>query len=458
MAKGYKESRPSSVLQRAQRLSNLAAINLRRTLGGQATPVRENTSESTNQLQPGASSEAILVSHARHEKERGDGFQSKLAHLGKKLAKVTAAKANIEKQMVATENRHTEALAQSEGYIYALETRNEFLEDRVDTLDKKQQLLLTERHASRMRDARAPAQTARAVAKERQNVYREQDKENQNRGSTITLKDQNGIIPDQARSMVMALVAGGIPESAVPRSLVTFAEYNNLEVIGCISARSVGRIVGEGGVAAQIQAAGILGNAEGITMSGDGTTHRHINYESRHATVVDKDTMKPITITLGITSAIDHRSATQMQGLKDNLQDICDIRNGMPSVHTQGSTVTPTMIGAKIVASHSDHANDQKLWSEMVRAWKVHCDRVLRGENAMESMSEDETLPMLCEEVNIEVSAVGGLSQWEALSQDERDERGIAAYRRVCAHFGQPGLSVHFVKQMPIGVVLFMRY
>ncbi|KAI0323577.1 hypothetical protein GY45DRAFT_1213337, partial [Cubamyces sp. BRFM 1775] len=49
-------------------------------------------------------------------------------------------------------------------------------------------------------------------------------------------------------------------------------------VEGGLGDHSVGRIVVEGLVAAQLQ----LGASESEFLSGDGTTHRHINYDARH--------------------------------------------------------------------------------------------------------------------------------------------------------------------------------
>src|SRR5437016_2338844 len=49
-----------------------------------------------------------------------------------------------------------------------------------------------------------------------------------------------------------------------------------------ISHRTVARAVLEGGVMSDLQLVQEMLKTEGLTMSSDGTTHRHVNFESRH--------------------------------------------------------------------------------------------------------------------------------------------------------------------------------
>lgn len=155
----------------------------------------------------------------------------------------------------------------------------------------------------------------------------------------VHLKDKNGVIPDNIRDAIGDLVSlCNVPAKRAVDALKRVAEACGVEVVGDIHRRSVGRITKELGVAAELQfGQAVLSDATkgqiafpaisfsptlcstGITLSGDGTSHENETYECRHATVIN-DKNKPVQFFLGIMTAVNHTSQTQLDG---QFLDVC---------------------------------------------------------------------------------------------------------------------------------------
>ena len=57
----------------------------------------------------------------------------------------------------------------------------------------------------------------------------------------------------------------------------------NIHVVGpMMSERTVAHSILEGGIMADIQMGHEISKSDGLTVSGDGTTHKNVGYESRH--------------------------------------------------------------------------------------------------------------------------------------------------------------------------------
>jgi hypothetical protein len=118
-----------------------------------------------------------------------------------------------------------------------------------------------------------------------------------------------------------------------------------------------------------------------ITISGDGTSHKGIQYSARHAVVISQGSDPPKDLFVGITPEVNHTTDTQFEGWKQTIQHLCDTYNKSPI----GSVVPadPTRIWEKLRGYLSDHASDQKKLSGMLQKFHQDCDRELRGEAAM---------------------------------------------------------------------------
>ena len=66
---------------------------------------------------------------------------------------------------------------------------------------------------------------------------------------------------------------------------------------------------------------------------------------------------------------------------------------------------------ARLVAGMStDHAEDQKKLFRLFEAWKVSCEREMRGEEAFLSASLTEIIPLLWKETQKNIKDVGGMA------------------------------------------------
>ncbi|KAK6996436.1 hypothetical protein R3P38DRAFT_2565678, partial [Favolaschia claudopus] len=155
------------------------------------------------------------------------------------------------------------------------------------------------------------------------------------------MKGKGGIFTEKSREMVRDLVALKVsPENIDP-------------VI-----HTVGRIMEEGGIASDIQVAMEINASKAITLSGDGTTIKHINYEAKHVTFRDPRTGKPVTRILDITSATDHTSESQFEGWRTVLvEGLVGTYNASPLGRANPIDVDEFI--TFIRALGTDHANDQ---------------------------------------------------------------------------------------------------
>jgi hypothetical protein len=118
-----------------------------------------------------------------------------------------------------------------------------------------------------------------------------------------------------------------------------------------------------------------------MTWSGDGTTHKNIQFSSRHAVAIPPNDGPPKDCFLGVIPEINHTTNTQFEGWKQTIQHLCDNYNKSPL----GNLVPadPIRIWEKLRGYLSDHASDQKKLSATLQRYRWECDRELRGEAAM---------------------------------------------------------------------------
>jgi hypothetical protein len=155
------------------------------------------------------------------------------------------------------------------------------------------------------------------------------------------------------------------------------------------------------------------------TFSGDGTTHKNIQFSSRHAVAIPPDGDRPKDLFLGTTPEVNHTTNTQFEGWKETVQHLCDNYNKSPL----GNMVpaNPTRIWEKLRGYLSDHASDQKKLSTMLQRYRWECDREHRGEAAMFSDEDAEEREQVMAEKGKELmEEIGGPDRYLALSIEEQ--------------------------------------
>ncbi|PBK91256.1 hypothetical protein ARMGADRAFT_932911 [Armillaria gallica] len=250
------------------------------------------------------------------------------------------------------------------------------------------------------------------------------------RECSFKLKDK-GIIPDEARDIFCDLVAlDNVPARQVVSAFKRIAEALGVPLEGDVSERSIDCIMKEGGNASKLQ---IVDAVLGVTISGDGTTHKNNNYESHCATVIDPENRKK-QFFLSIKMAVNHTSQTQLDGWIELIEELYELFResefctGEADAQDFWTTVT---------GMHTDHAEDQKKLFRLLKEWKQHCDREKRGEHTVLGMNSVELLSLLFKVSQEAITKAGGIQLWEALSDADKQRQHKEMYLKIVCEIGQ---------------------
>ncbi|KAG2742424.1 hypothetical protein P692DRAFT_201809737, partial [Suillus brevipes Sb2] len=225
--------------------------------------------------------------------------------------------------------------------------------------------------------------------------------------NSFALKEK-GIFTDTSRAMVRNMVATlDVPIWSVNATINAVAEALSVEITGSVSGHSIRRIVAEGGVAAEAQLVDEMNIAKGVTLSGDATSHKNINYQSHHVTYSMPDG-HAATRFAGILHEVNHKSETQLQGWKSRITDMYDTYNDVV-----GGT-----------ASALD-----------VRDFPSK--REVRGERALATLPPDGVVHLLWEMTESLVNEAGGIDGWDRLGVDEQQRCYSNAHHNLLAQIGQ---------------------
>ncbi|KAJ7475354.1 hypothetical protein B0H11DRAFT_2235650 [Mycena galericulata] len=247
------------------------------------------------------------------------------------------------------------------------------------------------------------------------------------------MKGDRGIFTERSREMVRDLVGFKVAPMNMDGVIHTVARGFGIGLQDHISARQVGRIVEEGGIASDIQVTMEIQQAEAFAPSGDGTTIRHLNFEGKHATYL-KDGV-PLTRMLDITSAPNHTSEEQLAGWKSTIQNsLVDTFNASPL--GQENPIDNDEFVTFIKALGSDHAADQRKWVRLTNDWTTDAHKIMLGKRYLSSNDIQSYLPEITRRNDAKIETAGGLDAWNALSEEERTKRDIEVCRELWAYYG----------------------
>ena len=145
-----------------------------------------------------------------------------------------------------------------------------------------------------------------------------------------------GVYSPKARELARTLVAAGCSREYVGRVIKAICKNAGVTVQGSMSRRTVSRAVLEGEIAAQIQIGHELAQAEAFTVSEDGTSNKHVPYDSHHINLkvpsYTNDGAEPTheNRLLGITSSPDQTAEGQAEDTVEKLGDALEIYNKSP--------------------------------------------------------------------------------------------------------------------------------
>ncbi|GLB36791.1 hypothetical protein LshimejAT787_0310830 [Lyophyllum shimeji] len=389
----------------AQRANTASITPTNKTADTDATD-KENEDPSQDQ----AARAAIFEKRFRNEKK-------KATRKGKAVAKIKGL-------LGASETSRKATAAENQGLREELQnTKEELAQANMQNTELKKK-----NHALYMQTSRAPGQKARAVEKALKRGAQED--------RTFHIKEK-GVITEETRSLVRDLVSIGVPAMHVGRTVKRVAEASGTCLEGDFSSRSVSRICLEGGIASEIQIADEISKASSITISGDGTSHKNTNYESRHANIIS-ETGENHTLFLGISPAVNHTSEEQLAGWRHLVEHVFKLFNEYNKSVDPAAAISDFRIFFELLKGmNTDHAEDQKKLARLLQAMKDAYERERRGEKIVESMDLAEMLPILCQASTNAMTTAGGPDAWNELSEEEQEALNLKAYHDLCTILGK---------------------
>ena len=138
---------------------------------------------------------------------------------------------------------------------------------------------------------------------------------------------------------------------------------------------------------------------------------------------------------LGISSAADHKSKTQLHGWISVLKDIYALFNASPLGIAAPADLDE--FAPKTTGMNTDHAPDQYCLGSLWEDFRSNCDRRFHGRKAMLSISPLDLLPFISKACDDKIDAVGGLAAWNGLSDEEKEYHDSHTYERIIVLLGE---------------------
>lgn len=306
---------------------------------------------------------------------------------------------------------------------------------KLDTSKSNLKALQQEVTALRKVSTRARAVTERGIASVKAKILQER--------SVHNLKEK-GVYTNATRDIVRLLVKAGCSRNYIYTVISTILASAGIETIGSISRTSVARIIREGYIAAQIQLGHEMKNAESMTFSADGTSHRSINYNSRHVHLLAENyalpggnTKQRATRFLGIQSSRDGSSEESVMDWEITLKKIIQLYNNSPFGKRSGSLVTFIDLLIKLMGMNSDHCSKEKKDARLLEELKAWAVNQSLGEEVMLEMPMDEIVQLFQKAESDMIKVAGGQQKWAALSDNAQAEERAVMLEEVVAELGK---------------------
>ena len=166
-----------------------------------------------------------------------------------------------------------------------------------------------------------------------------------------------------------------------------------------------------------------------FTGAGDGTSHKHLNYETKLIAVDHK------VLGLGIAQAPNHTSEEQMAGWHNIVAEMYQTYNESPLGKLYPED--PRTFFLKITGMMTDHAADQMKLRSLFKACKLRMDREVRGERALLRLEGADLLEAILQLTGEKIEAAGGMAAWDRLPEAERARINGSLHAELCQRYGQ---------------------
>ncbi len=255
-----------------------------------------------------------------------------------------------------------------------------------------------------------------------------------------------GVFTEETHNVIRLLVKAGCSRNYINEVIFTILQSAGITTVGTISRTSVSRILREGYFAAQIQLGYEMKNAKSMTFSADGTSHRSINYNSRHvhlrvedyaSQISEDNTKQQATRTLGIQSSLDGSSEMAVADWENTLKKITLLYNESPLGKRSGSLLKFVDLLVKLMGMNTDHCAKEKKDARMLEelmAWAVGQQL---GEEKMLEMSLEEIAEHFNRAEEKMIKKAGGLHKWEILSDIKKAEKRAIMLEETVGNLGE---------------------
>jgi hypothetical protein len=361
----------------------------------------------------------------------------------RKVSRNQAAKANAEACAAETQ----QAMEGMELQLQQLTLKNDQLEMTMSQLlekwakdaqiaDSTLQQCRKQIRALKAKCAREPEILRKAVAKAQMD------------GNKFSLIEK-GVYTEEARELCRVLVHAGCAQELVGKVIEEVLTTAGISVVGpTMSQRTVARAILEGGVMADIQLGHEMSKTSSLTASSDGTTHKNVNYESRHINmpvstydVGNPDIVKHRSRLVGVDSATDHSSQTQVEGWKHKLQEKLDIYSQSPLARRSQVTLKLADFFSRLQGMNGDHAKDQKKLASLLKEMKAYFMHQELGEERLLDMEISDINELLTRANNQKIAEAGGPEKWDALSKADQLEADATMMSAVVLKLGSEAYS-----------------
>jgi len=253
-----------------------------------------------------------------------------------------------------------------------------------------------------------------------------------------------GIYTPEIHSLALFLVEAGCSRDYVGEVIERVFNTAGISVKGTMSGRTVTRCIIEGGIAAQIQLGYEMALAPSLTIAGDGTTHENVNYDAKlvhmpvHSYTNDNlEKPKHVTRTLGVHSAPNHTSETQVKGWKEVLIEIVEIFMNSPLAKSAHLQMSLKQFLQKLKGMNSDHAEDQKKAFRLFEKLKRDVAMEALGAKEMTEMQTNEFNNILSKQRADLINNCGGEAAWDALTEGEQTEKLTELLQEISIEIGE---------------------
>jgi hypothetical protein len=230
---------------------------------------------------------------------------------------------------------------------------------------------------------------------------------------------KKGVYTPQARALARTLVTAGCTQDFVGVLIQKICKTVGVTVEEKMSRHTVARAIKEGGVAAKMQLAYELAEADSFTASSDATTHKHTEVVARHVNLVGEDG-KHHSHLLGVHPAADHSSQAQLDNWKKQVTEIAEIFNRSPLAKRSRTALKYVDFIRDLKGLNGDHAGDQKKLAELVKNLKEELALQTLGSEKLVEMTASERLSLLMNEHRKKVTLAGGKKSWDAFSEEDK--------------------------------------